>query len=164
MKSEVPRGWQALSTPESVEQLLVLVGHFHDSCIREMHVVTGEYVQADLSMSVDGRTTVHVLIQRQLAGPSAIELRFEEVVGLRVAPPHPGYASILFSAACFLREGVCYWADAGDWTPDHPDAVPLASADPSLGLGQATWIAARKAWWRDASDWLGPALRYRTAA
>ena len=40
-------------------------------------------------MRVDWRTTIHMLIQRQFRNPCAIELRFEEVVGLRMVPPQP---------------------------------------------------------------------------
>ena len=66
-----------------------LFGNFHDSCVREVHVVTGHFVEEDLTMRVDWRTTIHMLIQRQFRNPCAIELRFEEVVGLRMVPPQP---------------------------------------------------------------------------
>jgi len=124
-----------------------LFGDFHDACLREIHVLTGHYVDPDLRMHVDWRTTVHMLIQRQFANPSAIELRFDEVIELRVFPPSPNYDAVLFDAAFFLRDGICYWADRGNWTPE------------SHG-GKATWIAARKAYWRDASEWIGPDIRY----
>lgn len=145
----VSRGWQSLCTATQIEELMGLFGHFHDACVREIHVVTGHYVDQDLSMHVDWRTTVHMLIQRQFVEPSAIELRFEEVVGLRVCPPPPDCVSIIFGAAFFLRDGVCYWADSADWTPESTDR------------GESDWVAARKVYWRDASEWLGPHLRYR---
>ena len=85
--ADVSRSWQDLSTPAEIEKLMSLFGHFHDGCVREIHVVTGHYVNRDLSMYVDWKTAVHMLVQRQFADPSAIELRFEEVVGLRVCPP-----------------------------------------------------------------------------
>ena len=101
-------------------------------------------------MQVDWRTTVHMLVQRQFRDPSAIELRFEEVVGLHVFPPPENCEAIIFHAAFFVRDGVWYWAERGDWTPE------------SSGHGENTWVGARKVYWRDASNWLGPRLRYRT--
>ena len=146
---EPPR-WQCLKTPMELQELMNLYGNFHDGCIREIHVATGHYVEEDLSMHVDWRTTVHMLIQRQFRSPCAIELRFEEVVGLRVVPPPPDYEEIIFHAAFFARDGIYYWAQNITWTPESPDA------------DETNWVAARKVSWREASDWLGPRLRYRT--
>ena len=47
--------------------LMRLFGNFHDGCIRELHVATGDYVHQDLSMTVDWRTTVHVLSSAAIA-------------------------------------------------------------------------------------------------
>ena len=141
--------WQELSTPEQIQRLMDLFGNFHDGCVREIHVATGHSVAANLSMAVDWRTTVHMLVQRQHVNPSAVELRFTEVVGLRVSPPPPNYDAIIFGAACFLREGILYWAENAGWSPE------------SVERDEWTWIAARRAWWRDASEWMGADLQYR---
>ncbi len=140
--------WTELNGDIQIAALMETFGDFHDGCIREIHVVTGHYVDQKLSMHVDSRTTVHMLVQRQFRNPSAIELRFEEVVAMKVCPPPPNHDWIMFDAACFLREGILYWADDTQWTPDSAD--------------ETTWVAARRASWRDASAWLGPDLRYRT--
>lgn len=124
-------------------------GNFHDACVREIHAATGHYVAENLSMTVDWRTTVHMLVQRQHRNPSAIELRFTELVGLKVSPPSPNYEAIIFSAAFFLRDGILYWAENASWSPESADR------------DQWTWIAARHGWWRDASEWMGPDLRYQ---
>ena len=92
--------------PAQIERLMSLFGNFHDACLREMHVVTGHYVNPNLSMHVDWRTTVHMLVQRQTAELSAIELRFEEVVGLQIYPPPPNCESIIFDAAFLFRDRV----------------------------------------------------------
>ena len=125
-------------------------GNFHDSCVREIHAVTGHYVDDSLSMTVDWRTTVHMLIQRQYRRFSAIELRFEEVIALRLSAPPPDCENIINDAAFFIRDGIIYWADDGTWTPESS--------------GEHTWVAAGKVYWRDASEWMGASLRYRTNA
>jgi hypothetical protein len=128
-----------------------LFGSFHDACLHEVHLATGHYVEENLSMRADWRTTVLMLFQRQFRDPSAIELRFEEVLGLHVSPPLPNYEAIIFHAAFFVRDGVYYWAESGNWEPG------LSAHD------ETTWVAARKVYWREASNWLGPRLRYNTS-
>ena len=143
------RPWTELNSDSRIAELMQVFGNFHDGCIREIHVTTGHYVDSNLSMTVDWRTMIYMLVQRQWRNPSAIELRLEELVGLNLYPPQPDYESIIFHAACLLREGIFYWADDARWRPE--------SREP----GDCTWVAARRAWWRNASDWMGPELRYR---
>ncbi len=125
------------------------LGNFHDGCVRELHWVTSHYVSADLRMHFDGSAALRMVVQRQFSNPSAIELCFAELVGLKVSPPSPNCDAIIFGAAFFLRDGVLYWAEDSAWKPESPDRH------------DCTWIAARRAWWRDASEWMGPDLRYR---
>lgn|SRR5579872_3766266 len=148
--ADAPHGWQALQSQTQVEDLVSLFGNFHDACVREMHAATGHYVDERLSMTVDWRTTVHMLIQRQYRPFSAVELRFEEVIGLRFSAPSPDYENIIYDAAFFIQDGIFYWANDGTWTPESSS--------------ESTWVAARKVYWRDASEWLGASLRYRTNA
>ncbi len=43
---------------------------------------------------------------------------------------------------------IVYWADSSEWS--HA----------AKNRDNSTWIAAKRMSWRDASDWMGPALRY----
>ena len=125
-----------------------IFGRFHDGCIREIHVVTGHSVDENLAMTCDWPTTVRMLVQRQNRNPSAIELRFDEVVELRLSPPPPDYVQIIFECHFSFEEGVFYWADDVRF-----DAQSKEHYDYS-------WISARRVWWRDASQWMGETLRY----
>ena len=142
------RQWRPILSSDDIAELMYLFGGFHDGCLREVHAATGAYVQEDLSMTMDWATTVRVFVQRQFANPSAIEMRFDEVVGLRLSPPPPNYDAVIYHAAFFIRDGIFYWADNEDWKPESPDN------------GDSTWVSARKVFWRDASNWLGPEMRY----
>lgn len=142
--------WYELITTEDLQQFMDLVGCFHDGCIREIHVDSGHYVAENLSMTVGGKTTAHMLVQRQFRAPSAVELYFDNVVRLAVNPPPLGYDAIIYEATFCLREQVFYWAESKEWDTD------------SRNRDDFTWIAARRVWWRDASEWMGPDLRYRT--
>ena len=130
-----------------VDELMRIFGNFHDACIREVHIETGHYVFENFSMSVDWRTTVHVLVQRQSRTLCAIEMKFEELVSLRLDAPPRDHENIIYSACLSILDNVFWWVPNGD--------------DPSKPPIDGTWVAARQLHWRDASDWLGPKLRYR---
>ena len=139
--------WKPLDNPSQIEELMVAFGNFHDSCIREAHIATGHHVREDLAMATAGPTTVRLLVQRQFRPLTAIELRFDELVGLHLPCAPSGYTDIIYDAALFISNGIVYWANSASWAPD-------SSAD-------YTWIAAKRVFWRDASEWIGESLRYR---
>ncbi len=142
--------WNRILTPDDAIKLMQLFGHFHDSCIREMHVWTDHWVSAELAMSCPGEldTRLRVLVQRQFENPSAIELLFERVTRLNLVPTAENYDSIILGATLLQHNGEWVWSPEPDWSP----------AD--AGRHASTWIAARRLSWRDASDWMGRALRY----
>ena len=99
-------------------------------------------------MAVDPTTRVRLLIQRQFAPLSAIELLLEGVTRFNLVPAPENHENIIYEAALLVRDGLVYWADWGGW-------------DPNLGeRDEYTWIASRVAKWRDATEWLGDTLRY----
>ncbi|MFN2476954.1 MAG: hypothetical protein ABR526_11530 [Chthoniobacterales bacterium] len=144
--------WTAICSEADVERLLNVFGGFHDGCLREAHIWTETYVEGDLRMHCPGHdgTRVRLLFQRQFQDPSAIEMLFEQVVTFHVQPSPPNYDSIIYDAAMLLVDDIYYWAESSDWSPRSP------SRD------NATWIAAKKVSWRDASAWMGGELRFGT--
>jgi hypothetical protein len=101
-----------------------------------------------MSCTGDLDTRVRLLIQRQFRAPSAIELLFEHVVAFHLQPSPDNYDSIIFGAAMLCRDDTFYWAEDADWSPE------------SSRRDDASWIAAKKLSWRDASEWMGSELRY----
>jgi hypothetical protein len=142
--------WYQIRTQADADALLDRFGHFHDACLRELHLWTGHWVSLDLSMSCPGDLDVKIraLIQRQFTKPSAIEFYFEEVTRFNLVPTPQNYDSIIFSATLLVRDGQVFWSPEENWSPEMPN--PTGD----------TYIAARRASWRDASDWLGSTLRY----
>lgn len=142
--------WIPLTTQVELDALLLRFGNFHDGCIREAHIWTETYVMEDLKMHPPGHldTRIRLLVQRQWRDPSAIELLFEEVTTFHLVPPPENYMDIILDATLILEGDTIYWAN---WDPWHPSAP---------NRDQGTWIGARKLSWRDASDWMGPDLRY----
>jgi hypothetical protein len=142
--------WNHLFSKADTDSLLKVFGDFHDSCLREAHVWTEHWVGSDLHMHCSGEldTRVRLLIQRQFSPPSAIEILFEQVVTFHLQPSPHNYDSIILGATMLFETDTFYWADAGGWSPEANDR------------DQATWIAAKKVSWRDASDLMGANLRY----
>ncbi len=142
--------WTEVTDSDDVEVLLSTFGGFHDSCIKELHMWTGHFVDPDLSMRTSGDLdcNVRILCQRQWENPSAVELWFEEVTELHVSPSPLNYDSIILEATLEVNNGSIYWADDGDWSPGGD------------GNEKVTWIASRKLRWRDVSSWMGAAMRY----
>lgn len=140
--------WEVVRTQLDIEALMDRFGGFHDSCLREAHLWTGHYVDPDLMMACPGSldTSIRMLFQRQYRNPSAIEMLFEEVTGLHLAPAPENQDNIIFDAALELQpDGTVYWSE---WV-----GGPKCSSE-------QTWITARKLSWRDASEWMGRELRY----
>ncbi|MCE9595679.1 MAG: hypothetical protein K8S98_15935 [Planctomycetes bacterium] len=142
--------WNELKTLDDANELLRRFGHFHDACIRELHVWTGHYVAEELGMgfALESDTTVRMLVQRQARPLSAIELLFMGVTRLNLVPPKDDHVQIIFEAT--LRRLEDEWL----WIPDS-DLKQSVVADDTC-----TWVSARRMLWRDASDWMGETLRY----
>lgn len=98
--------WRELKTENEIRELMDLFAQFHDGCIREIHIATGHFVEEDLSMTCHWPTTLTMLVQRQRREPSALELKFEEVVELRMSPPSPNYDAIIWNALFVLQDGI----------------------------------------------------------
>ena len=141
--------WKKIETQGDADMLMELLGHFHDSCIREAHLWTSHWVSPTLSMSCSGDldTRISFLIQRQFKNPSAIELLFEEVTRFNLVPTPDNYDSIIYSATLLVKDKIIFWSPEADWNP----AEPKRDDD--------TWISAMKLSWREV-DWLGEDLRY----
>ncbi|MBY0280397.1 hypothetical protein K2Z84_34115 [Candidatus Binatia bacterium] len=144
----------AIATADEASSLLALVADLHDGCLGEAHLWTEHAIGEDLAMTVGSGwdTWVRLLLQRQGRPLSAVELLFREVRKFVVTPSPRRCESIIVSATLLVREEGIFRADRAGWSPD--------SADRDL----ATWVWAGRLSWRDASDWMGSALRYGATA
>ncbi len=99
-----------------------------------------------MSISIALDLRVRLLFQRQYANPSAIELLFEQVTTFHLWAD-PGSDNIIMDATLLHHDGLFYWANEYDWSPENADRDKF------------TWIAGKALSWRDASDWMGNELR-----
>jgi hypothetical protein len=141
--------WHEIKDTDDIQKFLEIFGLFHDSCIKELHLITESYVQHDLSMVFpQGKETkVYILFQRQFKNPSAIEVLFDEIDILHIWGGLPGYTKEIFGSTLLIQEGLFYWADQEGWVPNDKQ-------------NESSWISARKVKWRDVSDWMGDTVRY----
>ena len=142
--------WIEVNEQKQVDALLEQFGYFHDSCLREMYMWTGTYVNEKLSMTVPGEldTKVKLLFQRQAADPCAIEILFEQVTAIHITPSPDNCDSIIYDAIVLKVEDTFYWADSYDWHPvKNRDAC-------------SSWISAKIMKWRTVNEWMGKELRY----
>ncbi|MBL7851794.1 MAG: hypothetical protein JNN04_12900 [Cyclobacteriaceae bacterium] len=139
--------WKEIKDEKDIELLLKLYGHFHDGCLREVHIVTRESVNNDLSMVFDGQLTATLLFQRQYKNPTAIELRFDNVDQFNFNPPSPEYDSIIYNATFKQVDNLFYWADEDKW---------------EVGDNDATWISGERVYWRERPQLIGQVNRLNT--
>lgn len=141
--------WKEVKNNEDVGNLLNTFGNFHDSCLKELYMSTGSYVDESLSMSISVNldTTIRILFQRQYANPSAIELLFEGVTQFCISPNPKNHDSIIYEAKILCEDDSFHWTDNIDWYPNR-------------GISPANLISAQQLKWRDVSSWMGNRQRY----
>ncbi|MEK4425023.1 hypothetical protein [Solibacillus sp. FSL K6-1523] len=142
--------WIEVKDESDIKNLLERFGYFHDGCLREMHMWTGTYVNEDLSMTVPGEldTNVKMLFQRQYSYPSAIELHFENVIGICIIPTPENNDSIIQDAILIKDNDNYYWSDDYNFQPGKRTEHGVS------------WIAAKKLSWREVNNWMGNQIQY----
>jgi len=137
--------WQQLNTPKAIDEFMMLYGHFHDSCIKEIKYISGMFVDENLSMNpISSKKRLSVIFQRQFSNPTAVEIVFEGLIHLNLCPEEEGYTGEIFDAYMEIHDGTVYWAETADF--DIPRIIQGKS------LSDFTWIAAKRAKWRRADN------------
>ncbi len=105
--------WNSINTKDDIDKLMNVFGNFHDSCIKEVHYISGAYVNKDLEMNaINKRRNVTVVFQRQESNPSTIEVIFEKISKLNLAPVDERYDCVILDAFMDIFDGEIYWADS----------------------------------------------------
>ena len=96
--------WNKISSKEDISTLMDRMYSFHDSCIKEMHYISGAYTTAD-------RRTLRVLIQSQIDSSAAIELEFSGLISLSLRPTDEKYTCEILEASLEEKDGYFIWKD-----------------------------------------------------
>jgi hypothetical protein len=151
--------WSIVSSATEAQALLELFGHFHDSCLREIHLSAETSVDEKLGMDCPGNldTRIRALFQRQDSPPSAIEIEFCRVSLLKVQPTPDNADSIIYRASLDLNEGQFRF---NAWCVGLPLRAAPNSTLTSVAADPVIEILCEEIVWRDKSEWMGPKLRY----
>ncbi|WP_207434534.1 hypothetical protein [Sabulibacter ruber] len=125
--------WKEIITKADIEELLHNYGYFHDSCLRDVHISTREYVDERLAMHFDNKNVATLVFQRQFDQNTILELKFEDVCRFSFYPLQPDYNGVIYDVTFKKEEDIYYWADEPEW---------------EIGDEDANWISAKKAYWR----------------
>jgi hypothetical protein len=130
-------GYTEIATQANLDALLDRAAGFHDSMIKELHVVNRAHVNSDHSMVMDHRFDARLLVQTQWP-PFALEIVLTGIEELR---------------ADSARE---FWGATG--LIEHWN-VPTEGRRVSLKFDASFVVVAERMFVRDRSDWLGPKPR-----
>lgn len=118
--------------------------HFHDSCIKEIHYISGAFVNENFSMyPLNDRRILRVVIQRQIKIDSMIEMEFQGLKHLKLFPADENYTCEIVDSTMIMKDGNIYWCDSSN----------LAESD--LDDYTGTLICASKLRWRSIENHMG---------
>ncbi len=104
--------WHKIETKEDVILFLNLVSSFHDSCIKEIHYVSGAYVDKNIQMlPINDKRTLTLVIQRQHKNNTTIEMEFGELKFLNLFPTDTLFTCEILEASLFMKDEYIYWCD-----------------------------------------------------
>ena len=144
--------WEKISTNDEILRFMERVCSFHDSCIKEMHYVSGAYVDVNISMfPLNNQRVLKVLIQRQYEKDSMIEMEFQGLKYAKLFPTDENYTCEISDSTMFIKDGNIYWCDCGN----------VSESDLEDYTG--TLICASKLKWRSIENHLGENEFYHSA-
>ena len=101
-----------IKSNDDINNFMNMYNCFHDSCIKEIHYISGAYVSDDGWMHpINNVRSVKIIIERQAAKNANIELFFENVNELHLIPSNPKCDAIIFHAFFEIEDNKFYWAD-----------------------------------------------------
>ncbi|MBQ3519727.1 MAG: hypothetical protein IJA31_10460 [Clostridia bacterium] len=141
--------WHEILTQEDIESFMKRMLHFHDSCIKEMRYVSGASVGENLGMfPVNDRRELRMIIQRQFAEDSAIEMVFGGLKHMKLTPLDEEYTCEILGASMGIKDGFLYWCNEED--------PSVCSADDDCAI----LIYAKTLQWRTLENAMGDADFY----
>ncbi|MDE7423340.1 MAG: hypothetical protein K2N51_06570 [Lachnospiraceae bacterium] len=116
--------WNYIENNQDIDRLMKEFLGFHDSVIKQINYITGDYVDKDgsmcLSESYDKK--IQMVFDSQWSG--SIEIVFEAVKVLHLVPPGENYLGDLFDASVFIKDLMIYFYDTGfDKIPESYDGT-----------------------------------------
>lgn len=103
--------WNYIESEPDIERLMEKFAGFHDSVIREVHYLSGDYVDGEgmhLTPSCDKK--IQFLFDSDWS--DSIEVVFEAVRLMQLVPPAENYLADLYDASIFVKNHEIYFYDS----------------------------------------------------
>lgn len=104
-------GWNYIESKSDIDMLMEAFAGFHDSVIKEIHYVSGDYVDGEgmhLTFSCDKK--IQFLFDSDWS--DSIKVIFEAVQLMQLVPPAENYLADLFDASVFVKNHEVYFYDS----------------------------------------------------
>lgn len=136
--------WHIIKNCNDLSEFMNEMCHFHDSCIKEMHYISGAYVGNDLSMyPINSQRVLRVVVQRQFDKNSMIEMEFIGLKHLKLSPVDENYTCEILESTMIVKDGNIYWCDCG------------CLSEMDLAAYEGTFICASQLRWRAIENHMG---------
>ncbi len=143
--------WHELNDDDDLANFMSRMDFFHDSCIKELHYLSGAYVNKSLSMHpVNDCRKLRVVVQRQCEKNSMIELEFHGLNFLKLFPVDENYTCEILDSTMIMKDGNIYWCDCGGLSAEVLESYT------------GTLICASKLRWRSIEKHMGKEEFYRS--
>ena len=101
--------WETIRTSDDILRFMEKMCYFHDSCIKEMHYISGAYVGEGFAMyPLNDRRVLRMVIQRQCAKNAMIEMEFQGLKCLKLAPADEDYTCEILDSTMIIKDGNIY--------------------------------------------------------
>ncbi len=130
--------FKKIHTDADIMDFMKQFSFFHDSCIKEIHYISGSFVTDDRSMHpVNSKRNLSIIFESQQAKCKTVELLFDKIVELHLIPETEDYDCVIQGVFFKRINNLFYWANWMDFSPD------------SLPIGFGTYIIAESVSWRE---------------
>lgn len=145
--------WHRVKTQEDIDELMEQFNQFHDSVITEMNYTSGAFIHPALLMyPVNAKRRLRVVFQHQDKDMPSIELVFDEIKRLNLAPAGTNMFAQITDVFFQKINGKMYWAQTADFNVDK--------IEKDLSYNDFTWISSKRVQWRVIEGHLGTDLVY----
>ncbi len=131
--------FKSVDSLSDIKELMEMVCYFHDSCIKEMHYVSGAYMDKKGMYPLNDKRILRIIIQTPINGIDDVELEFSELEYLKLFPLID-YTCEIFGASIFLKDSCFIFCENDD--------IPLEDIEEYEG----TVICAKKLRWRCSGE------------
>lgn len=104
--------WNYIEAEQDIENLMKESCGFHDSVIREIHYISGDYYDPNehcTRFTQSYNKKFQLIFDSELFG--CIEIIFEATALMQLVPPQENYLGDIFGASIFIRDYMIYFYD-----------------------------------------------------